>query len=176
VPIQAFGLNDDHRMTRAALHGNPGTAAHDPLLCAASSTTALLTSAPWPLSPGRKRPRFLLPFVTQRLLHDLSRVLVPQHNLLIARMKITAYDLHLRLLSPEPWSLNTPSLPGLRSRPDEIKQSEESLLRITERAFTRSSPTNPQYKNARPRRIARRRANGNRLNYSEGRRSTGFFA
>jgi hypothetical protein len=27
-------------------------------------------------------------------------------------MKIAAYNLHVRLLSPEPWSLITPSLPG----------------------------------------------------------------
>src|SRR5579859_7521000 len=39
-------------------------------------------------------------------------------------MKITAYNLHLRLLSPEPWSLNTPSLPGSKEPTSyEIKRS-----------------------------------------------------
>src|SRR5258708_11671457 len=51
VPTQTHGLNHDHRMTRAALHGNPGSAAHSPGLRAASSTTAPLTPARWLLSP-----------------------------------------------------------------------------------------------------------------------------
>src|SRR5258707_13161209 len=51
VPTQPNGLNHDHEMTRAALHGNLGVTARSPFPCAASSTTAPLTSARWPLSP-----------------------------------------------------------------------------------------------------------------------------
>ena len=52
VPIQPNGLNYDHEMTRAALHGNLGSAAHSPLPRAASSTTAPPTSERWPPSPA----------------------------------------------------------------------------------------------------------------------------
>jgi hypothetical protein len=61
-----------------------------------------------PLQPRIKGPHLLLSLVTQRLLHDLSDRQVQRRDLLIARMKIAAYNLHLRLLSPEPWSLITP--------------------------------------------------------------------
>src|SRR5437879_13685766 len=47
-----------------------------------------------PLQPSVKGPHLLLSLVTQRLLQHLSRRLVPHDNLLIARMKITAYNLH----------------------------------------------------------------------------------
>src|SRR5438132_7200467 len=47
-----------------------------------------------PLQPSVKGPHLLLSLVTQRPLQHLSRRLVPHDNLLIARMKITAYNLH----------------------------------------------------------------------------------
>src|SRR3984957_1324802 len=65
-----------------------------------------------PFQLGVKGPHLLLSFVAQCLLHHLSGHRVQQRDLLIARMKIAAYNLHVRLLSPEPWSLITPSLPG----------------------------------------------------------------
>src|ERR1700733_1308920 len=65
-----------------------------------------------PFQSRVKGPHLLLPLVTQRLLHHLSRHQVQHCDLLIARMKITAYNFHVRLLSPEPWSLITPSLLG----------------------------------------------------------------
>src|SRR5207253_5732131 len=47
-----------------------------------------------PLQPSVKGPHLLLSLVTQRPLQHLSRRLVPHDNLLIDRMKITAYNLH----------------------------------------------------------------------------------
>src|SRR5438309_5284610 len=47
-----------------------------------------------PLQPSVKGPHLLLSLVTQRPLQHLSRRLVPHDNLLIARRKITAYNLH----------------------------------------------------------------------------------
>src|ERR1700675_3389080 len=64
-----------------------------------------------------KGPHLLLSLVTQRPLHHLSGHQVQHRDLLIARMKITAYNFHVRLLSPEPWSLITPSLPGSKEPP-----------------------------------------------------------
>src|SRR5437879_3824879 len=52
MPTQTHGLNRDHEMTQAVLHGNPGSAAHSPLPYAASSTTSPPASAPWPPSPA----------------------------------------------------------------------------------------------------------------------------
>ena len=44
------GLSHDHRMCRAFLHANPGSAARSPLASAAFSTTSPPTSVPWPSS------------------------------------------------------------------------------------------------------------------------------
>src|ERR1700686_455174 len=51
MPTQEAGLNHDHRMCRAVLHANPGSAAHSSPASAASSTTSPPASVPWPLSP-----------------------------------------------------------------------------------------------------------------------------
>jgi hypothetical protein len=53
-----------------------------------------------PFQAGVKGPHLLLSFVTQCLLYHLSGPLVQHRDLLIARMKIAAYNLHVRLLSP----------------------------------------------------------------------------
>src|SRR5206468_3605765 len=48
--------------------------------------------------------------VLQRLLAILSALLVQPRNLLHARVIITSYNQHVRLLSPEPWKLTLLSL------------------------------------------------------------------
>src|SRR5947208_14706110 len=55
-----------------------------------------------PLQPSVKGPHLLLSLVTQRPFQHLSRRLVPHDNPLIARMKITAYNLHRSAPSSRP--------------------------------------------------------------------------
>jgi transposase len=68
---------------------------------------------------GRKQLESLplLPWASRRRAELLQLLDQPDrgttiNDLLIARMKIAAYNLHVRLLSTEPWSLITLSLPG----------------------------------------------------------------
>ena len=106
----------------------------------------------WPLASIPRAPRFLpcqCADRTARLLPDASVVVVgfpcfrvDERNLLEARVIVTTYNQHVRLLSPEPWLVGTTKVySGLGA--DIVMESLHSLTGLLDSAFREGSDAGP---------------------------------